>query len=291
MSNPFLTPSTLPYQLPPFGLIRDEHYLPAFEAGFTEHLAEIDAIVSNPEPADFHNTVVALEQAGQTLRRAALVFYNRSAAHSTEAIQELDTRIAPQYAAHEDNIYLNRALFERVCAVSTAGLDAESARLTDEYRKRFIRAGAQLDDASQERLRELNSQLSELSTAFGQKLLKDTNASALLVDEASKLDGLSEDDIASAASAAEAAGHPGQYLLTLILPSAQPALESLTDRDVRRELHTASVNRGFRDNEFNTLDTAVRMAELRAERAALLGFANHAEAATDDQTAPSLDAI
>ena len=291
MSNPFLAPSTLPYQLPPFGLIKDDHYLPAFETGFADHLGEIDAIVSSREPADFDNTIVALERAGDTLRRVALAFYNSSSSHSTPAIQELETEVAPRYAAHEDNIFLNRALFERVSAVSTDGLDAEATRLVEEYVKRFIRAGAQLDDEAQGRLRELNTELSQLSTDFQQRLLKDTNRSALLVDTADELAGMSADDIGSAAAAAESAGQPGKYLLTLILPTAQPALETLTNRTTRQRLYEASVNRGFTDNEFNTLGIAARMAELRAERAALLGFDSHAAAATDDQTAPSLDAI
>ncbi|MBG6181192.1 M3 family metallopeptidase [Arthrobacter sp. CAN_A1] len=291
MSNPFLAPSTLPYQLPPFGLIKDDHYLPAFETGFAEHLGEIDAIVSSREPADFDNTIVALERAGDTLRRVALAFYNSSSSHSTPAIQKLETEVAPRYAAHEDNIFLNRALFERVNAVSADGLDAEATRLAEEYVKRFIRAGAQLDHEAQGRLRELNTELSQLSTDFQQRLLKDTNRSALLVDTADELAGMSADDIGSAAAAAESAGQPGKYLLTLILPTAQPALETLTNRATRQRLYEASVNRGFTDNEFNTLGIAARMAELRAERAALLGFDSHAAAATDDQTAPSLDAI
>ena len=291
MSNPFLDPSTLPYQLPPFAQIREEDFLPAFETGIRDHLAEIEAIVADSEPASFDNTVVAMERAGQALRRVALVFFNNSSAHSTEGIQAVEKEIAPRLAAHEDNIYLNGGLFERVNAVDISGLDAESARLTEEYRQRFVRAGAQLDDDAQQRLRELNSELSRLSTEFGQRLLRDTNASALLVDDKQELDGLSPDDIASAADAAEAAGHPGKYLLTLILPTSQPALESLTNRETRRRLHQASVSRGSRDNADNTIGVAAGMAALRAERAALLGFANHAELATDDQTAPSLDAI
>ncbi|MFP5314479.1 MAG: M3 family metallopeptidase [Actinomycetes bacterium] len=291
MSNPFLAPSTLPYQLPPFGQIGEEDFLPAFDSGIDEHLADIEAIVSNPDPASFENTILAMERAGQGLRRVALVFHNNSSAHSTEGIQAVEKEIAPRLAAHEDNIYLNKALFERVSAVEVSGLDAESARLAAEYRQRFIRAGAQLDDAAQQRLRDLNGELSRLGTEFSQRLLRDTNASALLVDDESELEGLSADDIASAAGAAEAAGHPGKYLLTLILPTSQPAMESLANRETRRRLHEASINRGFRDNENNTVGVAARMAALRAERAALLGFANHAELATDDQTAPSLDAI
>ncbi|WP_458117053.1 M3 family metallopeptidase [Arthrobacter sp. D2-10] len=291
MSNPFLSPSTLPYQLPPFAQIREEDYLPAFEAGMQVHLSEIDAIVSNPEPATFDNTIVELELAGETLRRVSLVFYNNSSAHSTDGIQAVEKEIAPRLAAHGDNIYLNTALFARVNAVDASDMDPESARLADEYRQRFVRAGAQLDDDAQHRLRELNGKLSELGTEFSQRLLRETNDSALLIDDPAELDGLTADDVASAADAAKAAGHPGKYLLTLILPTSQPALESLTNRETRRRLHEASINRGFRDNANNTVGVAATMAALRAERAALLGFANHAELATDDQTAPSLDAI
>ncbi|WP_394251561.1 M3 family metallopeptidase [Arthrobacter pityocampae] len=291
MSNPFLEPSTLDYQLPPFAAIRDEHYLPAFDAGFAEHLAEIEAITGSGEPASFENTLVALERAGGTLDRVARVFFSNAVSHATEAVQELEQQIAPRAAEHEDNILLDRALFERLRQVPVDGLDEESARLVEEHLRRFVRAGAELDDDAQATLRRLNAELSALSTEFSQKLLKDTNDSALLLGTAEELDGLSADAISAAATAAADAGHPGKYLLTLILPTAQPALESLTDRDVRRRLHEASVTRGARGNDADTLAVAVRMTALRAERAALLGFDTHAAAATDNQTAPSLEAI
>ncbi len=291
MSNPFLEPSTLPYQLPPFNRIDDGDYLPAFDTGFAEQLAEIEAIVSDPAPAGFGNTIAALERSGQVLQRVAAAFYNRSSADSTPAIQDIETRVAPRLSAHQDNIHLNRTLFERIKAVPGEGLDPESARLLAEYRRRFTAAGAELDDAAQARLRALNAELSELSTEFQQRLLRDTNASGLLLDTAAELDGLPGDDIAAAAAAAGAAGHPGKFLITLVLPTHQPALALLTDRGVRRRLHELSVNRGFRPTEDNTLDLAARMASARAERAALLGFDSYAAAAADDQTAPSLGAI
>ncbi|WP_104179536.1 M3 family metallopeptidase [Arthrobacter sp. B0490] len=291
MSNPFLAPSTLDYQLPPFAAIRDEHYLPAFDAGFADHLAEIAVITGSAEAPTFENTLVALERAGSTLDRVSRVFFSNSVSHATPAIQELEQQVAPRLAEHEDNIKLDRALFERIRQVPVDGLDDESARLVDEYLRSFVRAGAELDDGAQATLRGLNSELSALSTEFSQKLLKDTNDSALLLGSAAELDGLSADAVSAAASAAADAGHEGKYLLTLILPTAQPALESLTDRDVRRRLHEASVNRGARGNDADTLAIATRMATLRAERAALLGFDTHAAAATDSQTAPSLDAI
>ncbi|THJ67437.1 M3 family metallopeptidase [Arthrobacter echini] len=291
MSNPFLDPSTLDYHLPPFALIEDEHYLPAFEAGFAEQLAQIDAITDSAEEPTFENTLIALERAGGTLDRVSRVFFSNSVSHATEAVQELEQIIAPRLAEHEDNIRLNRALFERLRRVPTDGLDAESTRLVEEYLSSFVRAGAELDDDAQATLRELNSTLSALSTEFSQKLLKDTNASALLLETAGELDGLSADAISAAATAAGEAGHDGKYLLTLILPTAQPALESLTNREVRRRLHEASVNRGARGNASDTLAIATRMATLRAERARLLGFDSYAAAATDSQTAPSLEAI
>ncbi|MCC9177493.1 M3 family metallopeptidase [Arthrobacter sp. zg-Y750] len=293
MDTPFLTPSTLPYQLPPFAQITEDTFLPAFEAGIAEHAAQIEAIADNPAASDFANTIAALEASGQQLGRTAVVFFTLCAAHATEGVQRIQQEIGPRLAAHEDAIYLNRQLFERVEAVAgqVDGLHAEQSRLVSEYRRHFIRAGAQLDDAGQARMRELNARLSELGTEFSQRLLKDTNDSALVVDTAAELAGLSDDDIAAAASAANEAGHEGKYLLSLVLPTPQPALSSLTNRETRRRLHEASLRRGFRDNDRNTLSVAAEMAALRAEKAALLGFANHAEYATDNQTAPSLDAI
>lgn len=289
--NPFLAESTLPYGLPDFSRIRDEHFIPAFEAGFSQHLAEIAAIGSAPEGPTFDNTVLPLERSGQLLDRVAAVFFNNSSSHATDTVQAIETDISPRLAAHQDNIHLDAKLYRRFQDLGTEGLDAESARLVEEYRKAFRRAGAQLDGAAQSRLREINAELSGLSTKFSQDVLKDTNDSALLVEDPSELDGLPADDLATAAQAAKDAGHPGKYLLTLILPTAQPALEVLTNRDTRRRLFEASVNRGSGPNEFNVLATAARMAQLRAERAALLGYASHADFATEDQTAPSLEAI
>ncbi|MDN3904403.1 M3 family metallopeptidase [Arthrobacter sp. YD2] len=293
MDNPFLSASNLPYQLPPFEQVSEDDFLPAFDAGIREHAEQIQAIAGNPQAPDFDNTIAALESSGQALGRTAVVFFTLCAAHATDGVQRIQQEISPKLAAHEDAIYLNRALFERVQAVAgqETGLNEEQARLVSEYRRRFVRAGAELDDAGQARMRELNARLSELSTDFSQRLLRDTNDSALVVESAAELDGLPDDDIAAAAAAADAAGHPGKYLLSLVLPTPQPALSALTNRETRRRLHTASLQRGFRANGNNTLSIAAEMAALRAEKAALLGFANHAEYATDDQTAPSLAAI
>lgn len=290
-SNPFLAASTLPCQLPDFAAIRDADYLPAFEAGFAAQLAEIAAITANPEPATFGNTVAALERSGAVLTRAANVFFNIAAAHGTPAIQEIEQQIAPRLAAHADAVLLNAGLHQRFLNVPVDGLDPEQVRLLDEGRKAFTRAGVGLDAAGQERLRELNGELSSLGTQYSQRVLQGGNDAAVHVEDVSELDGLSRDDLATAAAAARAAGHASGYLLTLILPTAQPALEVLVNRDMRRRLHLASVGRGSGADSCNVLGLAATMAALRAERAALLGHGCEAERAIEPQTAPSLEAV
>ncbi|MFZ3452358.1 M3 family metallopeptidase [Arthrobacter sp. 7Tela_A1] len=291
MSNALLSPSALPYELPDFTAISAEDFLPAFEAGMKEQRSEIDAITARAEPAGFENTIAALERSGQLLARTSAVFFNAVMSHATGEVQEVQKQVGPLLSAHEDAIYQDSALFERVSSVPADGLDDESARLLAEYRRRFLRAGAALDDAGKARMRELNTRLAELGTAFSQKLLADTNESALAVDDESELEGLSPDDLAAAAAAAGEAGSASKYLLTLILATPQPALARLKNRRTRQRLFEASVNRGFRDNDGNTLGIAAEMAALRAERAALLGYGSHAEYAVGDQTAPSIGAV
>ena len=160
MTNPLLSPSTLPYGLPPFADIEDAHYAEAVEAGLAEHLAEIQAIVADPEPATFENTALAMERSGQLLQRAAASFFTLVSADASEPIRELETRLSPAFSAHQDAVYLNRGLFERFAAIDTDRLDAESARLVEEYLKEFRQSGIQLDEAGQERLKAINAELS-----------------------------------------------------------------------------------------------------------------------------------
>lgn len=289
--NPLLVPSSLPYRLPEFSAIRTEHYLPAFEQAFTVHLAEIAAIRDNPEAADFQNTAEAMERSGALLRHVALVFFNISSADSSPEIQAIESSVAPQLSAHMDSIQLDSKLFARFAAIDLSGLNQESQRLVSEYLAEFKRVGATLGEAAKQRLREINSTLSELSTQFSQDSLANLNSAAVLVEDPEQLEGLSAHQLAAAAVAAEQAGQPGKHLLTLIQPSAQPALESLHNRDLRRRLFEASVNRGQGIGDVRTLEAAAKMAKLRAERAQLLGFASHADYETSDQTAPSLGAI
>lgn len=291
MTNPLMSPSPLPFGLPPFADITDEHYAEAVEAGLAEHLAEIQAIVDTPEPATFENTALAMERSGQLLQRAAASFFTLVSADASDPIRELETVLSPRFSAHQDAVYLNRGLFERFAAVNTDQLDAESARLVDEYLKEFRQSGIQLDGAGQERLKAVNAELSRLGTEFGQRVKEGMKSASLLLDDAAELAGLPADDVASAAEAARTAGHEGKFLLTLIQPSNQPALASLENRDVRRRLYEASIGRGSDGSALDVLDLVKDMVRLRAEKAALLGFANYAELVVDQQTAPDFAAV
>lgn len=291
MTNPLLSPSPLPFGLPPFADITEAHYAAAVEAGLAGHLAEIQAIVDTPEPASFENTVLAMERSGQLLQRAAASFFTLVSADASDPIRELETVLSPRFSAHEDAVYLNRGLFERFAAVTTDQLDAESARLVDEYLKEFRQSGIQLDGAGQARLKAVNAELSRLGTEFGQRVKEAMKSASLLLDDADDLAGLPADDVASAAEAARTAGHEGKFLLTLIQPSNQPALAALENRDVRRRLYEASIGRGSDGSALDVLDLVKDTVRLRAEKAALLGFANYAELVVDQQTAPDFAAV
>ncbi|WIX84101.1 M3 family metallopeptidase [Amycolatopsis carbonis] len=292
--NPFATPSELPYALPPFDRIKVEHYRPAFEEGLTAHAAEIHDIAANPAEPTFENTIVALERAGELLERASGTFFNISGSDSTDEIQEIQAELAPKLAAHSDAIHLDPQLFARINTLyerrENLGLDPESLRLLERRHTDFSRAGAGLPEAEQEKLRKLNEQLSTLQTKFQQNLLRDTNELAVVLDDVADLAGLDEGAIATAAEAAAARGEAGKYVLNLTLPTAQAALESLENRAVRERVFTASVSRGNRGNEYDNNSVAAEIVRLRAERAALLGYPDHASYVISDETAKTADA-
>jgi peptidyl-dipeptidase Dcp len=291
MTNPLLSPSALPYGLPPFAHIGPSDYSEAVTAGLAEHLAEIQAIVDNPAAATFGNTAVAMEGAGQLLQRAAAAFFTLVSADASAEILALETELSPRFSAHQDDVYLNRALFDRFAAIDTSGLDPESVRLVAEYLKEFRQSGIQLDKAGQDRLKVINAELSKLGTEFGQRVKEGMKSAALLLDSAEELAGLPADDIASAAEAARTAGHDGKFLLTLIQPSNQPAMAALEDRHIRRRLFEASTGRGSDGGSLDVRELVTSMARLRAEKAVLLGFANYAELVVDRQTAPDFEAV
>ncbi|HEY8700806.1 MAG TPA: M3 family metallopeptidase [Arthrobacter sp.] len=301
MTNPLLSPSSLPYGLPPFAGIQASHYAEAVDAGLAEHLAEIQAIVDNPEPASVQNTAVAMERAGRLLERATASFFTLASADASDAIRDLETKLSPRLSAHEDDVFLNRVLFDRFAAIDTAAIDTtapdatgcnrEAVRLVEEYLKEFRQSGIQLDSPGQDRLKVINAELSRLGTEYGQRVKEGMKSAALMVDSEDELAGLPADDIATAAEAARAAGHDGKFLLTLIQPTNQPALAALENRDVRRRLFEASVSRGSDGGSLDVLELARSMAALRAEKAALLGFANYAELMMERQTAPDFEAV
>jgi peptidyl-dipeptidase Dcp len=292
--NPFAAPSDLPFGLPRFADIRISDYLPAFDAGAAAQLTEIDSIVADAGPPTFDNTVLAMEKSGRLLGRVLSVFFNLASSDSTPQMQQLETEISPRNAAHNDAIKLNPGLFARIEAVHAARHDAdlsdEQVALVERYLLDFVLAGARLDEPGRERLRALNQQIAGLGTQFTQNLLKDTEASALLLESADQLAGASADAVVAAQAAAEKRGEPGKYLITLILPSSQPMLSSLTDRDVRSRLYEASVNRASA-GEYDNAPIAARMAQLRAEAAQLLGFPTHADRMVADQTAKTSAAV
>lgn len=223
------------------------------------------------------------------------MFFNQTASHTNSTVSEIETEIAPRLAAHNDALYLNARLFDRVKTLYEAreklDLDAEDLHLLERYYTDFVRAGAELSPTDQEQLRDLNEELTTLATRFKENLLADSNAAAVEVDNVAELDGLAEDTIAAAAEAARDRGLDGSYVLTLILPTAQPALNSLTNRDLRRRIYEASTTRGARGNAHDNHGLVARIAHLRAVRAELLGYPNHATYVIADQTAQTTAAV
>ena len=290
-TNPLLSPSPLPYELPPFAEIKDEHYLPALERGLADHLAEVEAIAADPRPPTFTNTLEALERSGRLLKRVRAVYENAESAHLTPGLAGIEARVSSLLAEHSDAVHLNTALYARIKALydtrDTLGLDPQSLRLVERYRTRFHRAGAELSADGRARLRELNAEIAAASTAFGQNLLTANREGALVLDDPAQLAGLTPDAVAAAAENGRALGHDGKWVLSLRNFSNQLELTSLDDREVRKRLLDASLNRAQDTNG----PLAVTLATLRAERAALLGYDSHAAYVVADNTAGRTEAV
>jgi peptidyl-dipeptidase Dcp len=293
--NPLLTESSLPYHIPPFDKIKDEHFIPAIEAGMRDQLKEIEPIANSSEKPTFDNTIVALERTGQLLDRAQRTFSNLNACDTNPARQKIDKEMAPKLAAHRDEIFLNPKLFARVQKLyddrNNLGLDPESAYLLERYYKDFVRAGAKLSDADKEKLKKINAELATLQTQFEQSVLKEKNASSVVVDRKEDLRGLSDNQMASVTAAAKTEHKEGKFVIQMQNTTGQPLLGSLQDRQLRERLMQTSLARNGHGGEFDTRNIVMRTAQLRAEKAKLLGYANWAAYQLEDQTAHDVPTI
>lgn len=293
--NPFYTASTLPYQAAPFDKIKDADYKPALEEGIRERNEEVERIANNPKPATFENTLAALEKVGGLLRRAYNTFNLVSGANTNDTLQALQEDIAPKIAASQDAQYLNAKLFARVKAVydkrASLKLDKESARLLDYYYQKFVLSGANLSDADKAKLKKLNEEEALLSAKFSNKLVNAAKDGAFIIKDEAELAGLSETDKAAFAQNANAKGLTGQWLIPLKNTTQQPALQSLTNRAVRQRLFETSWNRAEKGDSSDTRAIITRLAALRAERAALMGYPNHAAWKLQDQMAKTPEAV
>ena len=286
-TNPFFESSLLPYQAPRFDEINDGHYRPAFDEAIRQKRAEIDAIVAQTAAPDFNNTVLALEKSGAMLSRVSSVFFAMTSAHTNDDLQALEEQISTELAALANDIWLNDTLFSRVESVwqDCAALDAESRRLAEETYQHFVLAGARLNDAEKAELKALNTEAATLTSQFNQRLLAATKAGGLVVDYAHQLDGLSPDEIATAAHAAAEKGLNERWLIPLLNTTQQPALSVLRDRQTRENLFNAGWTRTQKGDENDTRTLILRLTALRARQAKLLGFEDYASWSIADQMA------
>jgi peptidyl-dipeptidase Dcp len=288
-TNPFMAVSPLPFQAPAFDTITDADYLPAFEEGMRQQLAEIAQITANPQPATFDNTLLPMEKSGAMLSRVSRVFFSVVQADTNPERQKIQEAVVPKLAAHRDAIYLDAKLFERVKAVyearASAGLDAEQLRVVEETYKGFVKAGAQLGDTDKETLKQYNAEEATLANDFHNKLVAATAAGAVVVDDKARLAGLSDGDVASAEEDAKGRKLEGKWLLDLQNTTQQPVLASLQDRVVRAKVLDASETRTERGDGNDTRAIIQRLAQLRAAKAKLLGFPNYAAYNLTDQMA------
>jgi len=291
-SNPFAKPSTLEFQAPDFSKIKDSDYLPAIMAGMAQQKREIAQIASNPAPPTFNNVMVPLERSGQLLERALLAFSAVNGANTNDTLQEVDTKTSPLLAQHQDYIYLNEKLFQRVKSLhdraGNLNLNPEQAKLLDVYYKQFVHAGAELSPAKQAQLKQMNTRLSSLQTDFGQKLLAAAKAGALHVTDKDALAGLSEQELAAAAQAAKDRKLDG-YVIPLQNTTQQPSLASLSNHSTRQALFDASLGRAEKGDSNDTRNIITEIAQLRAEKAALLGYPTWADYTLYDQMAKNRD--
>ena len=293
--NPFYTESSLYMKYPEFDEIKNEHYTPAFEKGMADHMAEIDAIAERADSPTLENTIIAMEKSGSLLDRVATVFFALTSANTNDEMEKIRSEMAPKLSAHSDQILLNGKLFHRVKTIyeqrDQLGLDKESKRLVEKYYTDFIRSGANLSSEEKESLKKINGEMAVLQTTFSQNVLKEVNALAVVVDSKDELDGLSDAAIEAAANEAKSRELDGKYVLTLRNTSGQPPMASLTNRALRERIHKTSLSRGSRGGDFDNRDILANVIKLRAERAQLMGYDNHAAYSLENQTAQTPKAV
>src|SRR2546423_6212423 len=274
--NPLLTESSLPYHVPPFDRIKDEHFAPAMEKGMREELKEVEVVANNSEKPTFDNTIVALERTGRLLDRAERTFENLNACNTNPEMQKIEKEMAPKLSAHRDAIHLNGKLFARiqrlyanrvnVAAANPSGgglgLDPESAYLLERYYKDFVRAGAKLSDANKEKLEKINTELATLQTQFEQDVLKEKNAYSVVIDRKEDLAGLSDNQMASVTAAAKAEHKDGKFVIQMQNTTGQPLLGSLQNRQLRERIMQTSLARNSHGGEFDTRKFVTRTAQL-----------------------------
>lgn len=289
--NPFFGEFQTTYGTPDFNKIQFAHYEPAFMRGIEQQNEEIKAIVENKEAPTFENTIVALDNSGEILTRVSNVFYALTGADTNDEFKALEEKMAPVLSEHSDNIYLNEDLFKRVNAVHEAEakgeitLTTEQHYLLDKYYKKFVRSGAGLDAEKQARLREINKELSSLTLSFSKHILNETNSFQLVVDKAEDLVGLPETVKTAAAEEAKAAGLEGKWLFTLQESSRTPLLQYAENRDLRKQIYLANINKGNNNDANDNKDILKRILELRLEKANIMGFETHAAYTLDDTMA------
>ncbi len=293
--NPLLSAYNTPFEAPPFDKIKDEHFKPAFDEAFKQHNAEIAAIVSNEEEPTFENTILALENSGKLLSKVSTVFGNLNSANTNDALKALAVELAPISSAHSDNISLNDTLFSRIRSVwenrDSFGLNAEKHKLLENTYKGFERRGANLNEADKTRLREINSQLSVATVKFGQNLLEETNAFQLVIENEEDLAGLPAGLIAAAADVAKANGQEGKWIFTLQNPSIMPFLQYADNRELRKQIWEAYQNRGNNGNDKDNNEVLLNIANLRLEKANLLGYPTHAHYVLEEAMAENPDNV
>ena len=293
--NPFYSTSSLPFQAPPFDKIKDSDFQPAIEEGMKQQITEINKIADNPAAPTFENTVVALEKSGQLLTRTWLAFNAVTSANTDSVLQKVKEKEAPKLAAHQDEIYLNSKLFNRIKSVyknrEQLKLYNESQKLLEFYYKKFELAGANLNEDDKVKLKKMNEEEATLLAKFTNKLLAGTKAGALVVDDKSELAGLTPEEIDAASQAAEARGLKGKWLISLQNTTQQPNMQSLTNREMRKKLFEHSWTRTEKNDENDTRADIQRIAKIRAEKAKLLGYKNYAAWRLEDQMAKTPEAV